>query len=72
MGRVVLACKSDEEEIRTARVPPPFPTRFSRTGGASVVVTASVPDLCILVRPAEKLILEAHTRYKGEFLEFET
>ena len=30
------------------RAPPPFPTRFSRTGGASVVVTASVSDLSTL------------------------
>ena len=28
------------------RAPPPFPTCFSRTGGVSVVVTASVSDLC--------------------------
>ena len=27
------------------RAPPPFPARFSRTEGASVVVTASVSDL---------------------------
>ena len=31
------------------RAPPPFPTRFSRTGGAPVVVTASVSDLSTLV-----------------------
>ena len=31
------------------RAPPPFPTRFSRTEGASVVVTASVSDLSTLV-----------------------
>ena len=48
MGRVVLACKSDEEERKAARAAPPFPTRFSRTGDASVVVTASVTDLCTL------------------------
>ena len=31
------------------RAPPPLPTRFTRTGVASVVVTASVSDLCTLV-----------------------
>ena len=37
------------------RAPPPFPTRFSRTGGASVVVTASVSDLCtLLVMPCRR------------------
>ena len=34
------------------RAPSPFPSRFSRTGGASVVVTASVSDLSTLIRLA--------------------
>ena len=34
---------------RGQRAPPPFLTRFSRTAGASVVVTALVSDLCTLV-----------------------
>ena len=31
------------------RAPLPLPTRFTSTGGASIVVTASVSDLCSLL-----------------------
>ena len=34
----------------------PFPTRFSRTGGASIVVTASVSDLCTLLQTALRIV----------------
>ena len=41
-----IALQGGSEERQ--RAPPPFPTPFSLTGGASVVVTASVSDLCTL------------------------
>ena len=39
------------------RAPAPFPTPFSLTGGASVVVTASVSDLCTLLGSTQESIL---------------